>query len=227
MGFKFSKSSKSTELPENDFMYSYNFSSSESPLFYKLDSDELNVRCKNSNKRYTNFSKFIEDENFKWKDAECTINGIRKYRPDVRKLNHCEDSFEIFCMTLSTFIKVNKLEIEGSFDLLKYTAGSFSLTHTDRIGDFTCLFFLANSKHTGGELVFYDTSKVSSENLTGRTCIDTSKFEFDTMVVFPVGMPHEVLKVTSGERYVLKGSLKLPYREPIIYISEVRTNVKD
>lgn len=146
------------------------------------------------------------DEN-NWTNALCTVNGLRVYDDKVRKASIFNkelftDSDDLYCFMISNALKYtngnNKIE------LIRYKEGEFTSKHIDRIGDFTCLIFPKNQKFTGGELILYEEGKPKK-----ITKFNPENSNFVTMVIFPTGLMHEVLPVTSGVRYVYKISLSM------------------
>lgn len=188
------------------------------PILLRLDEGEMYLR---SGSAYTPFKFFFDKFKnlIEWKKSKATIEDVSSYRPDVREIYESQLSYSMYAISLQTLMRLNGLQQISEIKILKYTKDCFVLPHTDRIGTHTCLFFPRVSNYTGGELVFYlnGTKKV----------IDTSRFKSDVIVVFPVNLQHEVLPVTSGERYVLKVSLLKPEPEPIIWKSEPRNRSLD
>lgn len=202
-----------------DFTYSTEFRSSDSPVFYKLDKDEWYVRS-NLQKYHTYLDFTKNDLKLKWELAECTVDDVRAYHPESRIIFQCKNKIKILSPLLNSLLKMTNRQIDGVFSFLKYEKGCFTLKHTDRIGDYTCLIFPAGYKSTGGELVIYKD---------GKEIVNFKHYniEYDTIVIFPVGLEHEVLPVTSGERYVFKCSLSNIVKPEITYVTRCCDGIKD
>ena len=108
--------------------------------------------------------------------------------------------------------------IVGDIKFLKYEKRCFSLKHNDINSDYTCLIFPSNSKltsgskFTGGELIIYKY---------GKELVNFKPYEliYDTIVILPIELEHEVLPVICGERYVFKMSLANIEKPEIKYYS--------
>lgn len=86
-----------------------------------------------------------------------------------------------------------KIERDYGYDLLKYSEGEFYIQHTDsflgRPSAVSCSFAL-NDEYVGGEFAFFDRELVY-------------KLKKGSCIMFPSNFmyPHEIMPVTSGQRY--------------------------
>lgn len=169
-------------------------------LYVKLSRNQLIMKCICQREE----PELLNDPN-NWRDATCTVKGVRAINHDVRKAWISNNSFSTSCEFLYNFLYNNKLEFVNNniFQLIKYDSGCFAGKHVDSLGDFTCLIFLRDQECTGGELVIYDWFVRG-----GRTVFDPSGLIEDVIVIFPTNLTHEVLPVKSGTRYVYKTGLK-------------------
>ncbi len=174
-------------------------SAAAAPAFYDLD-DTGWVFTISHVRKYRSFDAFLQSGvAVGWAHAECTVEGVRKFHPDVRFVYKCQETVTLHSSALTAFMKANDLEKVGPVDFLKYDAGCFAAKHVDRMGEFTCLVFPKMSASTGGEL------RLFADN--GTVVVEPNKLVRDTMVIFSTNVEHEVLPVTSGERYVFKVGL--------------------
>ena len=85
------------------------------------------------------------------------------------------------------------IQEDSGYELLKYNAGGFYITHTDSFKDrpraVSCSFAL-NDDYEGGEFAFFDRELVY-------------KLKKGSCIMFPSNFmyPHEIMPVTSGTRY--------------------------
>lgn len=91
--------------------------------------------------------------------------------------------------------------------VLKYLPGCFFSKHTDAVDSvrhmLTVLYYPPLLDYTGGELVLYTGAD--------EVVIDRSMHKDSWLVVmFQMGVPHEVKPVTSGVRYTIKTKFQLP-----------------
>ena len=214
--------SKKSSEKEVKFSYTTLYNKSKLPLFYSLTKNNWKIHSQKHSYFYNqiDFYQFIEEHSdINWKHADCTINGIRGYHPKSRLVFKCQDDIGFTCSLLDMFIQRNNLERVSEIDFLKYETGCFASKHIDRMGEYTCLLFPKGSNSTGGELILYfNPSK--NEIITFKPY----SIESDTLIIFPTNMEHEVLPVTSGERYVFKLGLAtkpkhiLEYKRPFLEI---------
>lgn len=145
-----------------------------------------------------------------WRYAECTVNGVRQVHPGVRLVHKCQGAVTIHSTVLNHFLETNCMEKVGDTDFLKYDKGCFAAAHVDRLGEYTCLVFPKQvAKSTGGELNLHVDVR-STVTFVPHT------YTIDTMIIFPANMEHEVLPVTSGERYVFKVGLMQSTPQPVV-----------
>lgn len=182
----------------NTFEYNSDYNPSTSPMFFKIDYFNFGIL---KGRDLQDFIDFMEDrgKELTWRHGECTVNGVRRYHPESRIVWKCETIINILIKELDIFLYKNKLVEVGPVEFLKYDTGCFASKHVDKMGEYTALLFPKEINSTGGELILYDTSKPN-----GKIVFKPYNLEHDTLVIFPAGMEHEVLPVTSGERYVFK-----------------------
>lgn len=180
--------------------YNCNIEKSDVPMFFEIVNNIIIIKYNNC--IYHKFNNFLEQNKgiISWKLAECTINGIRNYHLDSRFLFKSEYNIFFTCSKLSQFMIINDLVFTGEQEFLKYEKGCFVKKHIDRMGEYTCLIFPSGYNSTGGELIIYKD---------GKEIVNFKPYniKYDNMIIFPAHMEHEVLKVTSGERYVFKVGL--------------------
>ena len=209
---------------DKDSSYTSNISLGTTPsIFIVPEGIRL---CTDTNKTDRFFEDLIQEE-FEWEHATCTVNGIRAFNPKEKLVWKCKRSFCVHSKTLEDILRANELTLATNnmfnAELLKYDTGCFTSRHQDQLGSYTCLLFINNSDAPaaeGGELVLYHRFGM------GQTVVKPYELKEDTLAIFPTNLVHEVLPVTSGERYVLN-LCAFPMPKYKQYIHKHRPGVKD
>ena len=193
-------------------------------------SDQLTLRHSNFKlfEEQLSFDDILNELSSEFED--CKINTGTEYVMDETFRKGKQNWNNNICFNFDS-IMVNKIHEQYpnwkiqiiKFHLLKYDIGGFFLPHVDHyqgkckrgeklfnhVATILVLPPIHFHPHSGAELKIYlnknknkTTTDTTDTTDTTETIIATDKW---TIIIFKLGITHEVLKLTSGTRYVFKG----------------------